>query len=330
MLPCIHRCTFSKHDEYDYLQYPTNNPHQECFNTCFKKHDSNLNILVVLYGKKYSSTEYLDILQQKEMCVIIPDDIRILISNKYMKFNLKTTLNVDNVYDGVENLDVSNFIDKKIIAIPSIIHIKYNSERSIFESHERFKQTICQVESIKKYIPDVKIVLLEMSQLTSRELFLISPFVDAICLFENDSILFDYAHRDSNKNKAEVYVLKCLLKKIIDNGISPTHFSKFGGRYWFSHSVNHGILFQNMPVMKKEYAECYQQHIIEPVFYSIPFCESVTVLELYENMLNEMEHNFTDNERLLYEMYAKNKNICYPEHMHIQGYMATTGLFRFF
>ncbi len=218
--------------------------------------------------------------------------------------------------------------DIKCICIPSIIHVK-DPSRSVFSSNERLKHTIRQLKSIKKYVYRPYVILLELSELTPKEMHALSQWCDWVWSFASDPIVQRMAHVDPNKNKAEVYVLKKAFTHMATHCPNATHFAKFGGRYWFSSHATH-TLFNNVPVMKQAFAECYQQPIIEPVFYSIPRSHIQSFIGALDVMQEKMQFEFTDNERLLWDVYASQIKTHNPECQHIRGYTATGGVFRYF
>ncbi len=211
--------------------------------------------------------------------------------------------------------------------IPSIIHIQYSKNRSVFTSEERLKQTIRQVESIKKYCDDAFIVVLEMSNLSTEEMMRLAGCADWVVPFHQDPTLIQYAHHEPNKNIAEVYVMQEFLKSC---DIPFDHYAKFGGRYWFDRPIT-DILFRDIPVMKVVFASCYNQHVVEPVFYSIPESQmGIFKAEFLEVGIIRMQYEYTDNEKLLYDLYASQYIVHNPKKMYIKGFTAGEGAFRFY
>jgi hypothetical protein len=209
-----------------------------------------------------------------------------------------------------------------------MIHVS-DPQRSVFTSDERLDQTVQQIKSIKKHIPDSNVILMEISTLTPREMHTLYHITDTIYTFHEDPRLQALAY-DQNKNKAEVYMIHTIWSFLLPLYPEVTHYAKFGGRYWFSDNVNPNNLFTKKPTMKKVYAQCYRQPIVEPVFYSIPKNKCKDFLTVLDTMAKVMDVSFTDNERLLYDLYAKHTDIHIPEHMDIQGYTATSAIFRYY
>jgi hypothetical protein len=213
------------------------------------------------------------------------------------------------------------------VCVPSIIHVK-DPKRSLFSAEERLQHTLRQLKSIKRFVPNSYVVLLEMSLLSPLEMHRLSSVCDMFWSFHDDPILQSVAHVDPNKNKAEVYVLEKAFNFLHASHPNITHFAKFGGRYWFVKDAT--SLFTIRPVMRKVYATCANQYIIEPVFYSIPTANIEEFIKTLRKMWDTLDHTFTDNERLLWFMFANHRDIYSPDCQYIQGYTATSAVFRYF
>lgn len=354
--PCpeeIITCTMDKMNDWAY---------QECFHACWRLANKQYQydcIIVMPYGTvfdnkhfihKYKTPGTMPINIVKSLSTVmhpitndrimfVPEGIEFPNIQSFRKikipsYTLQTTtlrneLLYDNVFACKHVPDWKNHKNIKCICIPSIIHVR-DPSRSVFTSTERLDQTVRQIKSIRKYVKDAKIVLLEMSCLTPKEMNCLAHITDIIWTFDQDPQLQQLAYGDPNKNKAEVYVLREFWSRI-DKTFDITHFAKFGGRYWLTRDVD-DILFKTKPVMKRVFADSYQQLIIEPVFYSIPAIEVLNgrIINVFDEMLKVMDIHFTDNERLLYDLYAKNESIHSPDVLYIQGYTATSGVFRFY
>jgi hypothetical protein len=349
------------------VEHMKNWAYQECFNMCWDMLSNSFKytIIVLPYNVKFDNEHFITLFHQhkhrtKPLCFIAEEAKSLQIPNDIQKINIKyynllhTTLSNQVVFENVftpTHRDVStghlisNYANWKMyencnfggskeypikcICIPSIIHIKH-SNRSVFTPEERLQQTIRQIKSIRKYVKNARIVLLEMSALSVREMQQLSYITDIIWTFDKDPVLQRLANEDPNKNKAEVYVLREFWKQF-DGTYHISHFAKFGGRYWFAKDVTE-LLFRDKPVMKQVYAKCYNQYVIEPVFYSIPGIDvrSGKILKIFDKMMDTMNRQFTDNERLLYDLYAKHTDTYSPEHLRIQGYTATSGVYRYY
>jgi hypothetical protein len=218
-----------------------------------------------------------------------------------------------------------------IFFIPSVIYLDpKNTGRSIFSSRERLEQTVKQVKSIKDKVPNSKIILLEMSELTLDDIESLVDTVDKIVLYTRDPIIQNYAHNDSNKNKAEVGVLQHITPFFKDKPFS--HAFKFGGRYWLSDEFKiEDVITDKIGFRINESAKWDNGQIVRtmlPELYSI----SKSTFELFTHLLNYMqwmmERYYLDNERLVLMMCEQNNCHIKLDRLNVCGYNATLGIFR--
>jgi len=220
----------------------------------------------------------------------------------------------------------------KIFLIPSVIKPIKTGRSLFFTTEQRLSQTVDQIKSIKSYFPESIIFLLEMSRDLSVVELSKLYMADCVVLF-NDDTRSDYlAHEHSNKNNAEIYVLKFMTRKLLYSGYEFSHICKFGGRYRFA---NPGCRqnFTGTVCMKKWILAPYSNMpIIDPVFYSIPYDWVTDFLETLGEIEVEMEKkDRNDNEQLLYTLYAsKMSEITFADCLYVQGYGAMDGVFRYY
>ena len=222
-----------------------------------------------------------------------------------------------------------------IFFIPSIINIKQERHIGIFTPEERLRQTLDQVKSIKKLVPNSIVILLEMSYLNLYEIITLYPYVDFICLYYKDTECNTYSS-DINKNKGELYVLKHISKLLYDSNILFSHFTKFGGRYSMTNNFSIKNIFRDIPTFKlikdhnSEYKCCGINTLVNPVLYSIPrkyIKEYICVMDESWNILI-VNNIFTDAEHLLYFLFV-GMNIPFEtvEKFDIYGCMGISGIF---
>ena len=220
----------------------------------------------------------------------------------------------------------------KIFLIPSVIHIHpKNQNRSCFNSDDRLQQTYNQIQTIKKH-PNCVVILLELSELSLTELEKLNSVSDFICLFSQNQQAQHFAHNDPNKNKTEVFVLYEVLKQLQD--FSYSHALKFGGRYWLSPQFDIDHICKDIPVFNVIPAgfNCHNNiNVIEPVIYSIPKKYMTKFLVSLVSMLQILDKQFLDVERLLYSEFAmKIDNFLNIEYSNVCGYPAHSGVYRYF
>lgn len=300
--------------------------YQECFDRCKELTDGKeyAQVIVTSFGYYVNPNDLYD-------CsgLLVSNAISLNLECDYFISEPFSQIQPNILFDNVSYCGTNPFLNvdtnenTKIFLIPSVIRVEKDN-RSVFSTEERMIQTCRQLDSIHRYYPDAITVLLEMSNLTNEELSQLSKKATKIVLYTNNEELQFHAHRNENKNATEVYALADILGKLPSE---YSHICKFGGRYWFAGNSN---LFENMPVMKRLYANCYDQQIVEPVFYSIP----KKLVEKYRESLGRMKERlrreFTDVERMLWDEFGNRVAIVVPESMNIMGYTATSGIFRYF
>jgi hypothetical protein len=146
-------------------------------------------------------------------------------------------------------------------------------------------------------------------------------------MFTHDEKAQHLAHKDRNKNKTEVYVIQQMLPYFRD--VPYSHFLKFGGRYWFTEDFDVQDLLVNKPSFSVVQDNFYGIPIIEPVMYAFPKSHQDIYNECLAEMLNIMESNLIDVERLLFSVLQKRNVVLNDlERMNVCGYGATDGVFR--
>jgi hypothetical protein len=301
--------------------------------TCLNKLNNKISdkFIVYIFDEFIKYTELVSILEHK---IIIPKSIGYLFIPNDETYTYNTVDSsliyfTDNISYTLKDLINSDISDNILFVVPSVINI-IAQHQNIYTIEERYHQTLTQVKTIKKYYPKSTILLCEASdKIPMKYLYNLSKYAKVWYITEKEErYLYNLANNTNNKNKYEVYLMDYVLSFIKQNDLNPSHFAKFGGRYWF-HKKNE-FLFQNEPVMIKSWANCYNQYIIEPVFYSSPIKYINEFIKMYKNMEYQLEIEFTDVERMLYTMfYSKNNNVRDLVKAGIMGYSAA-GIYRYF
>lgn len=126
---------------------------------------------------------------------------------------------------------------RNLVLITSIIKtpskpLSY-AQRSVFTHEERFKQTKQTIDSVKKYIHESHILVIECSDLTSdEELYFKTNSNYFINLYSNETIRNDL--HSSSKSLCEGTMTYHAIKYIMDQDLVFDNFIKISGRYWLT------------------------------------------------------------------------------------------------
>lgn len=166
-----------------------------------------------------------------------------------------------------------------IVLITSIIDppnksLSYTSTRSYFNSQERYEQTKKTIETIRKYIPNMKIILVECSELNLEQL---NYFMENCDYFIN---LID----DDEKRKACHSVSKSLGEGTMTmvgieylQDIEYNQLFKLSGRYWLSNDFKYENY--NNSCVNIKINDINEKENINTCFYKLPKKEAVKFYE---------------------------------------------------
>lgn len=137
-----------------------------------------------------------------------------------------------------------------IVIITSTINtiklpLSYTNTRSIYTEEERFQQTLLTIESIKKYIPNYVIILLETSKINEIKEDTLSIEIGENGLYlnySNDEVLLRIIN-GNNKSYAEGSTILKFLKSIDFKRLCSTtskkvNLFKISGRYYLNNNSN--------------------------------------------------------------------------------------------
>jgi len=179
-----------------------------------------------------------------------------------------------------------------IVLVTSVINIcakklDYSDVRSFCDKEKRLSDTLKTIESIRKYIPDSKILLVECSDI--EETFLRSV-VDYFINLKDDQDVLSKVNSES-KSKGETILTIKGIEYLQKNNIQYNNFFKISGRYWLNDKFNYS-LFDNNSACVRYINNNY--NIITTVVYKLP-------KDAINDFLNFLEN--TENTDLIYSGY---------------------------
>ena len=224
-------------------------------------------------------------------------------------------------------------VGKIVIGMPSVIRVSANpmidrTTRSLFSTEERMKQTLIQIESVRKKIPDATIILLEASVMKKKEIQKFSEVCDYIFLYDDEDT-YEYCHNNTaNKGLGEMHVLSHLTSVLETKTFD--YFIKFGARYYLMEQFNIDRFLLDVPVIhaiagsgKLQTSRGVINSLAYCLFYCFPkkymaFYREHYKLWLHPDTTEPVEHVFTMFLQAL-------KRVEIVDKLWIEGYAATTG-----
>jgi hypothetical protein len=151
-----------------------------------------------------------------------------------------------------KNIDNKNivFITSKIIV--SDKKFSYVNKRSCYSKEERFMQTIDTINSIRKYVPDSHIVLLDNSIFNYFEYCMINDMVDTFINITDDPTLNYFTDVFEYKAFGEInQTLQFLELFLKEDYLKIKNFFKITGRYQLNNSFNYEQYNNDLNIFKK-------------------------------------------------------------------------------
>jgi hypothetical protein len=198
----------------------------------------------------------------------------------------------DNIF--INNDDAfNNYNYENLILITSKIYVSNNrfsyiEKRSIYNKEERYVQTINTINSIKKYIPNVFIVLIDNSIFTENEKDVLINNTN-IFINHNDKILDYYTNNSEIKAIAELCQIKYALNVINNYNIKFNNFFKITGRYIINNNFLYDIyakIYKNDNIFKRN------KLIKDRIYY-------------YTCFYKISQNNFNDYVNKIYDLYSE-------------------------
>ena len=277
-------------DNYDYA-YKYNNINE--LNYLLIKHKPNILLETSLWPETYSYTLTIKKLTQLPIFYLNKQFDSVIVNRltEYDKKYMFNTINdIDNIIlqikqdyfytiepiiyfpkfwtDYFNTTATNNFVNNLVI-ITSKIYVSsnilsYTPTRSIHTVTDRFNQTIDTINSIKKYIPNPFIILIDNSVFENKDFLLqLKHSVDNFINITDDNKLNYYTDCYEYKAFAEMYQLLNVYKILKQMNLNSHKFKnmfKISGRYVLNNTFNYknynnsnNIIKQNMTVTDRIY-----------------------------------------------------------------------------
>ncbi len=239
---------------------------------------------------KRTNVQYFDTLLEDKIVILqkLNKFIEIILNNEskeYVKINEEYKICSNSFYDTLytDSIDynslyiksVDDIVHKNLVIITCKIFINkscgfnYINTRSIYEPEDRFKQTLKTIESVKKYIPDSFIILLDNSSFeNNQDMFTILKNNVNILLnpTDNTSLNFD-TNYSIFKQIGELSQIKYLLEYIDNTKISFLNLFKISARYEINEEFDYKKYDNEHNIFKKSHL--LDRHYYYTSFYKI-------------------------------------------------------------
>jgi hypothetical protein len=162
--------------------------------------------------------------------------------------------------------------------------LSYTNDRSVYTHEERFEQTKRTIESVKQKIPNLKILIVECSNLSfDQEEYLKKNTDYFLNLYNNEKIRKNTS--SVSKSLGEGTMTLCALQYLLDNNIGFNNLIKISGRYWLSDKFDYNKFNNNNVVIK--YIDNNKDNVFTAL-YQLPR-ESIINFKIFlENKFTEM------------------------------------------
>lgn len=162
--------------------------------------------------------------------------------------------------------------------------LSYTTARSVYSHEERFEQTKRTIESVKQKIPNLKILIVECSNLSfDQEEYLKKNTDYFLNLYNNEKIRKNTS--SVSKSLGEGTMTLCALQYLLDNNIGFNNLIKISGRYWLSDNFDYNKFNNNNIVIK--YIDNNKDNVFTAL-YQLPR-ESIMNYKIFlENKFTEM------------------------------------------
>ena len=175
-------------------------------------------------------------------------------------------------------------ISSDICIITSVINVgdtawTYFHKRSLFSAEERYQQTVKSIESIRKYSPNTKILLVEGSKLDDQKLNNFKLLCDYVYYMGDDEETYKNCILSNCKGLGDSWMTRKGIEFIENNGIKAKNIYKLSGRYCLNENYNCNNISNELPTFK---------HVIDNVYCTFFFSVPYRYLSIYKNILDSI------------------------------------------
>lgn len=208
-----------------------------------------------------------------------------------------------------------------LVLITSIINtpntsLSYTDTRSVYTPEERFAQTKKTIESIRKKIPNSKILMVECSDLDIEKYTYLNSKCDYFINLINDKV--DACHSISKSLGEGTMTIAAF--EFIKN-IEYEQLFKLSGRYWLSDDFNYDNYNNDFIVVKSN--DISDIDNINTCFYKLP--KNITHT-FYDHLLSSIPlmHDCTGYEYIFGSFVNNMNNIKLVDNLGVEGFISVS------
>lgn len=216
-----------------------------------------------------------------------------------------------------------------LVIITSVINtnkkpLSYKNIRSVFTTNTRFSQTLETILSIRKYIPNNYIVLLEASILDYEKIFILKNLVDLYLNYTYDKYIYE-AVNSPFKSFGEASVILKFLKSDKFRGLKNiNNIFKISGRYYLNNKFNYSNYNNNYNNFKQESTLFIGFDRLISFFYKIKYKYIQEYILILSKNLDRLKLKNFDFETFLFQT---RQNYILIKNLGVSGFVAVNGQF---
>ena len=163
-----------------------------------------------------------------------------------------------------------------LVLITSVINTgtkpwSYSNARSTYTPEQRLEQTLETIQSIRLYLPNAKIFLVECSDISQEYTDVLSKKVEYFFNLNENTMARSACLETNKKGFGEAVQTKYAVEYLLEKKIEFRRFFKISGRYSLNENFHQENYIDTMYTFKRQVRTGDNQIAISTVIYSVPY-----------------------------------------------------------